>query len=154
MQKKILFTTGFVLLNTLCFAQNKVRTDTIPTEEFKIIPDKVFEMGIPLLFLFLLITAIISYGKHRAENQLKLKMIEKDISEESLLKIFKESNAIAKLQPLKWFLFSLATGLSVLTIYLCRKFMNDSAGYLALSIIILFNAIASLIYYNILSKRV
>lgn len=155
MQKKLIFTMGIFGLNATCFAQEKITAHSLNgPEEFKIIPDKVFEMGIPLLFIFLIINTIVSYGKHRAENQLKLKMTEKGISEESLLKIFKESNAISKLQPMKWFLFSLATGLSILIIYLCRKFMSDSAGYLALSIIILFNAVAAFVYYNILSKKI
>jgi hypothetical protein len=154
MQKKIAGTAAVFFLCALCFAQDKITSGTTPGEEFKIIPDKVFEIGIPLLFIFLLMNALISYGKHRAENQLKLKMLEKGISEEALVKIFKESNAVAKVQPLKWFLFGVATGLSVLIIYLARKFMHDSAGYLALSIIILFNAAASFIYYIVLSKRV
>ena len=54
-----------------------------------------------------------AFSKNKAENQLKLKMLEKNISEETIIKIFKESNAIVKLQPLKWFLFTLAMAASL-----------------------------------------
>ena len=122
MKRKIVVTVSFLLSNLLCFAQNNTEVHTLnyDPDKLKIIPDRVFEFGIPLLFIFLLLNTLIAIIKNRAENQLKLKMIEKGISDETLVKIFKESNAIAKLQPLKWFLFSIATATALVTIHFSR----------------------------------
>jgi hypothetical protein len=119
----------------------------------KVIPDKVFEFGIPMLLIFLFLNTIVVVLKNRAEHQLKLKMIDKGVSEESLVKIFRESNAIVKLQPLKWFLFALATGVALLIIHLSRSWLASQSGYLAVSILLLCNAAAFFTYYKILSKK-
>ena len=156
MQKKIILTVSFFLLNLICFAQDKVENHTLNYDpgKLKIIPDKVFEFGIPLFFIFLLLNTLISILKNRAEQQLKLKIIEKGVSEETLVKIFKESNTIVKLQPLKWFLFSIATATALVTIHFSRNHLVNQSGYLAVGIYLLFISAAFLIYYNILSKKV
>lgn len=140
--------------------QFAIAQDTLTThsgrysgDSYQLIPDKVTEIAIPLLAAFLFLTIIANVFKNRADHQLKLRMIEKGVSEESLVKIFKESNAIAKLQPLKWFLFSLALAISFITIHLLRDLLRNGSGYLPLGIIILFFSIASFIYYRILSKN-
>ena len=155
MQKKVIITIGVLLANCICFAQDKVETHTLnyDPEKLKIIPDKVFEFGIPLLFIFLLLNTVVSILKNRAENQLKLKMLEKEVSEETLIKIFKESNAIAKLQPLKWFLFSFAMAISLLIIHFGREFLVNQSGYLAVGIFLLFLSTAFYIYYRILQNK-
>jgi hypothetical protein len=135
------------------YAQDKNTPVSVAHETFKIIPDKIFEIAVPLIFVFLLLNLLVSYLKSSAENKIKLKMIEKDISEESLNKVFKESNAIRKMQPLKWFLFSLANGLAILILFFLRHTIEDSSGYFAISVIILFNASASFFYYKLLSKK-
>ena len=142
-------------LTAFCFAQDTTRaTLNYDPERQKIIPDKVFEFGVPLFFIFLLLNTIVAILKNRAEHQLKLKIIEKDVPEETLIKIFKESNAIAKLQPLKWFLFTFAIAIALFIIHLCRNFLIDQSGYLAVGIFLLFISTAFFIYYNILSKKV
>ncbi|HEX9827875.1 MAG TPA: hypothetical protein VGA80_14845 [Flavobacteriaceae bacterium] len=155
MQKKTIFTMGLFLVNALCFAQDKVETHTVnyDPDRLKIIPDKVFEFGIPLFFIFLLLNTIVSILKNRAEHQLKLKMLEKGISDETLLKIFKESNTIAKLQPLKWFLFSLALAVSLLVIHFSRNYLINQSGYLAVGLLLFFLSISFFIYYNILKNK-
>ena len=156
MKRKIIVTVNFLLANLLCFAQNNTEIHTLnyDPDNLKIIPDRVFEFGIPLLFIFLLLNTLIAIIRNRAENQLKLKMIEKGISDETLVKIFKESNAIARLQPLKWFLFSIATATALVTIHFSRYYLINQSGYLAVGIFLLFLSAAFLIYYNILSKKV
>lgn len=156
MPKKLLITILLFLSSATAFAQDKIETHKLDydPDKLKIIPDKVFEMGIPLLFLFFVIQALMSFAKMRAENRLKLRMIEKGVSEETLLAIFKESNAIARLQPLKWFLFSLATGLALIIIHFSRDFLVNSSGYFAIGIILLLNAAAFAVYYTILSKKI
>lgn len=146
----------FLLLwSYIAEAQEKTQTTVMPgpPDGGGIIPDKVLETGIPLLFLFFVLNTLVSYSKSRAENRLKLKMIDKGISEEALIKIFSDGNKILRLQPIKWFLFSLATGLALMAIYLSGNMVKDPSGFFALSIIVLFNAFASYGYYLILSRK-
>ena len=155
MPKKILI-TGFVLLiNSICLAQANPETHILnyDPDKLKIIPDKIFELGLPLLFIFLLLNTIVAVLKNRAEQQLKLKMIEKGVSEETLIKIFQESNAISRLQPLKWFLFSLAAGIALLVIHFSRDYLVNQSGYMAIGIFLLFMSAAFLIYYTLLSRK-
>ena len=155
MKNKIIMLVSLLPLTAFCFAQDTTRgTLNYDPERLKIIPDKVFEFGVPLFFIFLLLNTVITILKNRAEHQLKLKIIEKDVPEETLIKIFKESNAIAKLQPLKWFLFTFAIAIALFIIHLCRNFLIDQSGYLAVGIFLLFISTAFFIYYNILSKKV
>ena len=156
MLRKILITLGVLLSNLIGFAQDKVDIHTLnyDPESLKIIPDKFFELGIPLLVIFILLNTIIAVLKNRAEQQIKLKMIEKGVSEDALIKIFKESNAVAKLQPLKWFLFIFGTALALLCIHFTRDFLINQSGYLAVGIFLLFISAAFFIYYTILSKKI
>ena len=84
MLKKITITAAILIINLLCFAQDKTVNNelTYDPEKLKIIPDKVLEFGIPLLFIFLLLNTVVAILKNRAENQLKLKLIEKGIPDE------------------------------------------------------------------------
>ncbi|MBA3286206.1 MAG: hypothetical protein H0U27_14275 [Nitrosopumilus sp.] len=155
MHKKVVTTTWILLMNLLCFAQDRVETNTLNYDphKLKIIPDKVFEIGIPLFIIFLLLNTVVTILKNRAENQLKLKMLEKEVSEETLIQIFKESNAIAELQPLKWFLFTLAIALAFLVIHFSRHLLINQSGYLAGSVFLLFLSAAFFIYYQILQRK-
>ena len=155
MFRKILFSIVTLLAVSVAYAQDKVETRTLDydPDKLKIIPDKVFEMGVPLIFLFLLVHVVITFGKIRAENQLKMKMIEKGVSEETLVEIFKESNAIARLQPLKWCLFAAATGLALMIIHFSRDYLVNESGYVAVGIILLLNSAAFAIYYYILARK-
>lgn len=156
MKVKIIITACALLTNVMCFAQDQmgITAFNYDTEKPGIIPDKFFEIGIPLLIIFFLINTLISVLKNRAEHQLKLKMIEKGVSEDTLIRIFKESNAISRLQPLKWFLFTLCPAVALLIIYLFGNLFNDQSGYLAVAIFLFFISAAFLIYYYILSKKV
>lgn len=153
--KKIFGLSLLLLTAATLFAQNgnTVRQLNYDPDAMKIIPDKVFEFAIPMLLIFLVLNTIVIILKNRAEHQLKLKMIEKGVSEESLVKIFKESNAIVKLQPLKWFLFALGTGIALLLIHFSKGWFMNQSGYLAVGTILLCNAIAFFIYYKILSQK-
>jgi len=155
MRSRIITIIAALLTSFAGFAQDTTEYHMLnyDPEKLKIIPDKVFEFGIALLFLFLLLNMITSILKNKAEHQLKLKIIDKGISEEGLVKIFKESNAMASLQPLKWFLFSLAIGLSLILIHFTKKYLVNQSGYLATSIILIAIATAFFIYYRILAKK-
>lgn len=156
MQKKIFITISFLLTGFIGFAQDIRETHTLnyDPDKLKIIPDKVFEIGLPLLFIFMLLNTIVSVLKNRAEHQLKLKMVDKGVSDEALTKIFKESNTIAKLQPLKWFLFSLAISISLFIIHFTRNYLVNQSGYFAVGMFLLFISVSFFIYYNILQKKI
>jgi hypothetical protein len=153
--KRRLLAFALLMINGICDAQDSTihRTLDYDPDKLKLIPDKVFEFGIPLLFLFLLLSTIVSILKNRADQQLKLKMVDKGIADETLIQIFKESNAISKLQPLKYFLLCSSLGISFIIIHFCKDYLVNQSGYFALGIILLFTSIAFLIYYRILQNR-
>lgn len=126
---------------------------SLDTEQSKIFPDKVTEMLVPLLFLFLLLNMLVAVLKNRAEIRLKEKMVDRGISEEALVKIFGGANAMQHMQPLKWFLFTLANGLALLLLHFCRHWLAGQSGYLAAGMVLLFNAAAFFTYYRRISKK-
>ena len=154
--KKMLLSAGAVLLmiSMGCAQDNRPNIIDYDPDKFKIVPDKVFEIGVPLLFLFLLLNVIVSVIKTRAANRLTERMIDKGISEDALIKIFKDQHAITKLQPLKWFLFTFATAAGSITLHLLRSYLINQSGYLAIGIILGFLSVAFLAYYRLLSKRI
>ena len=78
--KTILLTILLMSIALISNAQDIVQSGSLPysPNENKIIPDKMLEFGIPILFLFLLLRTIVTVMKNRADNQLKLKMVEKE----------------------------------------------------------------------------
>jgi hypothetical protein len=157
MKKLAVLPALFVILATVStFAQDVVEHNTLNYDPHrdKVIPDKVFEIGIPFLIIFLLLNAIVTIIRNRAEHQLKLRMIDKGVSDETLVKVFRESNAVQSLQPLRWFIFSAALGFAFLIIHLMREYLLEhGGGYLPVAIILFLTSIASLIYYRLLQKR-
>lgn len=126
---------------------------SLDPEQSKIFPDKLTEMLVPLLFLFLLLNTLVAVLKNRAESRLKERMVDKGISEEALVKIFGEANAMRRMQPLKWFLFALANGLALVLLHCCRHWLAGQSGYLAMGLVLLFNAAAFFTYYRRISKK-
>ncbi|MCO6489806.1 MAG: hypothetical protein J5I98_15425 [Phaeodactylibacter sp.] len=119
----------------------------------KIFPDKVIEMLVPLLFLFLLLNMLVAVLKYRAEMRLKEKMVDKGISEEALVEIFGTAIAMQRMQPLKWFLFAAANGLALVLLHFSRYWLAGQSGYLAMGLVLLFNAAAFYVYYRLISKK-
>jgi hypothetical protein len=119
-----------------------------------LLPDKFFEFGVPLLVVFLVLDAVVSLLKQRGEVQLKKMAIEKGVSEESLARLFKASDRVARLQPLKWFLLALSVGLSLVLIHFLRSFLGAGSGYLVVGIVLVFAAGSFYAYYRILETRV
>lgn len=119
----------------------------------KIIPDKVFELGLPLLLLFIIANTIMSVFKIKADNKLREKAIDKGISEPTLVSLFAEDNHLYKYVFFKWFLILAAFGLSLIFIYFLFHLTRIRSGYLAIGIITLFMSFAFLIYSNRLQKR-
>ena len=152
--QKILAAAAAILLPAVSFAQEVSQQwqGRDPHYE-KIIPDKFFEIGLPLLFLYSLGHLIVSILKNRAENQLKIRMVDKGVSEETIVTLFKENNIINTLQPLKWGLFVLAIGVALIIIHINREYLRSQSGFLAVAIILIAMAIAFFIYYRILSLK-
>lgn len=143
-----------LLLHAAAYAAGAQETaQGFDPEESKIFPDKLTEMLVPLLFLFLLLNMLITVLKNRAEARLKERMVDKGISEEALVKIFSDANTMYRMQPLKWFLFAFANGLALVLLHFCRHWLAGQSGYLAMGLVLLFNAAAFLIYYRRVSKK-
>ena len=144
-----------LLANSLAgLAQDTSRIiDVYDPNDHKIIPDKVFEIGLPLLVLFFIINAFVSVFRIKAENRLREKAIDKGISEATLIALFGEDKKLSNLVYLKWFLVLAALGISMLIIHALADYLQSQSGYLALGIITILQAIALFIYYLILKKR-
>lgn len=123
-------------------------------DENKIIPDKAFELGVPLLLIFIIINAVITALKIKTEARLKEKALDKGISEPTLIELFRDDKVMMRNNYLKWFLVLAAFGIALIYVYMLQHYVRMSGGYLALGIISLFISIALLIYYRITRKQV
>ena len=125
----------------------------IVRENDKIIPDKVFEFGVPLLLIFMVLNTIVSVFKIRAEGVLKQKALDKGISDGVLIELFREDKQMIKNTYLKWFLVLAAMGIALMYVHFLHQYVQMSSGYLALGIICLLVSIAFLIYYRIIRNQ-
>lgn len=141
--------TGIMIMSNLSL-QAQITDDP---DRNKIIPDKVFEMGIPMVLIVLIFNAIISIFKIRSETRLKEKAMEKGISESTLIELFRDDKVMMRNNYLKWFLVLAALGISMIYIHLLDQYVRMKSGYLALGLIALFVSIAFLIYYLIIRKK-
>jgi len=143
-----------LLVSALVIGQEKVvRELDYDPDKLKIIPDKVFEIGLPLLFLYLVANTILTIFRIKAENRLKEKAFDKGLSEQTLLTLFAQDKKMERLLYLKWFLVLAALGISLIYIHLLAEFVHIRSGYLALGMITLMVSLAFLIYYRILRKQ-
>ena len=150
---KISFVICLLFNSATLFAQEVNRTIDYDPEKNKIIPDKVFEIGLPLLFLFLIANVILSVFKIKAENRLKEKALDKGLSEATLIAMFSEEKILNRYSYIKWFLVLFALGLSLLIIHFCSSYFKTQSGYLALGLIVIFQAFAFAIYYRIIQRN-
>lgn len=155
MRFKIAATLGFLFLTTASFAQEVVRTlpDGYDPDKYKLIPDKVFEIGLPLLVIFLIANSIVNIFKIKAENRLKEKALDRQLSEETLVALFSQDKSLAKYVYLKWFLILAALGLSLVYLHLLAQFTGIQSAYLGLGMVAFFLSIAFFIYYRIIRKQ-
>src|SRR5215211_3708795 len=109
---KTFISRGSIVINCLLISIVSVGQDTTQTRQLndiydpnanKIIPDKVFEFGVPLLILYLIANTIMSIFRIKAENKLKEKALDKGISETTLIALFQDDKKMARLLYLKWF---------------------------------------------------
>ena len=154
MKKKLtilLSTTLTFMITTVSLAQDTIH-NVLPhgydPNHDKIIPDKVFEIGLPLLFLFMLVNSIVTIFKIRAENRLKEKVLDKQVSDATLVTLFAEDKSLARYSYLKWFLILAALGVSFIIIP-----RTPGHGYMALGMISLLLSFAFLAYFLIIRKK-
>jgi hypothetical protein len=150
--KRVILNLVILVICSMFTVQNALASTDL-SNEVKILPDKTYEVVVPLLFLLLISNIFITIRKNRADREIKERLIELGISEEALIAIFKESNKMASLQPLKWCIFGLAGSLSLLFIHLTKNVWYYGDGLLATGIILLFFSIAFLIFQVLLNKR-
>lgn len=128
--------------------------DTIPDPHLnKVIPDKVFEIGLPLLLIFFLVQTLVTILKNRGETRLKEKAIDKGISEATLIQLFGEDKNLKTLFYFKWFLMLAALGLAFLTIHALGSKATVQSPYIVFAIITLAISIAFFIYWLIIQKK-
>ena len=155
-----------LLLSVFMQAQDSLRTvtydpsgnKTIIYKDYdphanKIIPDKVFEFGVPLLLIFLVLNTIVAIFKMKSEAALKEKAMDKGISESTLIELFREDRQMLKNIYLKWFLVMAALGIALIYIHMLHQYAKISSGYFALGLISLMISIAFLIYYRIIRRQ-
>jgi hypothetical protein len=159
MKKKILTIISILALSAiqnLAVAQDTVRLEYpkgYDPHYNKVIPDKVFEIGLPLLVLFLIASSIVSVFKVRAENRLKEKALDKQLSEATLIALFTQDKAMVKFDYLKWALILGSVGISLFLIQLLSNTYKFYSGYWGVGIMFIFLSAAFFIYYNILRKK-
>lgn len=122
-------------------------------DEGKMIPDKVFEIGAPLLLLWFIINTIVNIFKIKSEARLKEKALDKGISEATLIELFREDKKIIRSNYLKWFLVLCALGIALIYIHLLGQYKIMASGYLSLGLISFFVSIALFIYYRLSRKH-
>lgn len=138
-------------IDTIDATKNKIVY--IDPHQNKIIPDKVFEFGVPFLLILLVLNTITTIFKIRAEASLKEKALDKGISEATLIELFRDDKQMIRNAYLKWFLTLAAIGVALIYIHLMHQYVSISSGYMAMGIIALFVSIAFLIYYRIIRKQ-
>ena len=148
----ITFLFGFFSISAFSQDVNRSLAPGYDPHYDKIIPDKVFEIGLPLLLLFLISSTILTIFKTRAENRLKEKALDKDISEATLIALFAEDKSMAKYVYLKWFLILAALGISFISATLIN-IRGPQSGYISIGLISIYMSIAFLIYYFIIRRK-
>jgi len=144
MKKNFLLIAPILLLSgmsNICFSQDTLHRIIPPVYDphyDKIVPDKVFEIGLPLLVLFLISNAVVNIFKVRAEARLKEKALDKQLSEQTLIALFSQDKSLVKYSYLKYFLILAALGLSFLAIQFLATTSVLRSGYLAVGIMALF----------------
>ena len=121
-------------------------------EQHKLIADKIIEIGLPLLFLFLIAHSIVSIIRTRAEQRLRERAIDRGLSEPTLMSLFGEDRRLSQMVYLKWFLVLAALGLSLAVLHLMAVYSTAMTGFLQLAIVSFFQAAALLVYYRV-SRR-
>ncbi|HUR31920.1 MAG TPA: hypothetical protein VMZ69_10850 [Saprospiraceae bacterium] len=151
MKSKLLSVLFISLVSSALYAQETVH-DNWPSgydpHHEKLIPDKVFEIGLPLLFLFLLANAIVTIFKIRAESRLKEKVLDKQLSDSTLGVLFTTDKSLAKYSYLKWFFILASLGISFMII----PFIPDHS-YFSVGLVSLLLSLAFLCYFLILKKN-
>ena len=147
---------GGALLGSLVSVSQDVNRTLAPGYDphyDKILPDKIFEIGLPLVVLFIIANSISNIFKIRAENKLKEKALDRQLSEQTLVSLFSEDKKLFQSVFLKWFFILGAIGLSLIFIYFLFTITGIRSGYLALGIITTFMAFAFLAYYKSIQRK-
>jgi hypothetical protein len=151
----ILILSAILIMNGLGLkAQDTVRIrELYDPYNRKIISDKVFELGVPLLLLVVIINAVISVFKIKTEARLKEKAMDKGISEPTLIELFRDDKMMMRNNYLKWFLVLAFLGIALIYIHMLNQYVRMASDMLALGLISLFISIGLFIYYRITRKQ-
>ena len=109
---------------------------------------KLFEIMIPSALLLIFFIVVLAIYRIQASKQIKLKLIERGISEENLVQLFKASSGDTIFGALKWALVLSGVGVGLAA---AQPF---GFGALSFGIITICAGIGFFIYYLVMRKRV
>ncbi len=106
------------------------------------IPDKVFELGIPLVTIIIIFYSIISLFRIVTDNRTRQRLIDKGVSDEALKQMLLNGNKRIPLEALKWGLILGFTGLALIVcsfipfgyLTFATLFLGIAAGLLLFSL--------------------
>ncbi len=97
------------------------------------IPDKVFEMGVPLVFIIMFFYTITAVLRIITENKTRQRLIDKGVSDEALKQMLVNGSTRMKTETRKWALVILFTGIGL---FICKflPFGYETFAVLCISI--------------------
>ncbi|MBL7852026.1 MAG: hypothetical protein JNN04_14080 [Cyclobacteriaceae bacterium] len=130
--------------------------DTVAQEEAPprpwMLSDKIIEFAVPMFIITMVLQALVTIIKIRANQKLKERILEKEGNHEAMFKLFNETERITKLEPLKWAFLTMALAVSFFTILSINE-SSPISELLSLSIVFILMSLAFLAYYLILNRK-
>jgi hypothetical protein len=133
--KKIFTTLTGLLFTTLAYSQ-----ETNPAYQRRV-PDRVFEMGIPLLVILAFLYVIVLIFRIMSDNKMKARLIEKGISEDTIKLLVENGRRKLSLEAFKWGLIIGFCGIGL--------FINQYIvfGFTSFAVLFMCNAAALITFY-------
>ena len=109
----------------------------------KVIPDKIIEIPVAILGIYLAATFILKIIKMVLDNRLKYKLLEKGVSADVVKEFLQPTVRDTKNEVLKWTVLFTGICAGLIISYFFQPYGNHTVAILAFSI-----AVSYLIYYN------
>lgn len=111
------------------------------------VPDKAFEIAIPVLLILAILNALVSIFRIKAENKVRQQLIDKGVSDDNLKQMLLNGNQRIRLETLKWGLMIGCTGVGL---FICQFL---TFGFITFSILFISIGIALLAFYTLSGKQ-
>lgn len=110
------------------------------------VPDKAFELSIPVLLILAFLHTVVSIFRIKAENKVRQQLIDKGISDDALKQMLLNGNERIRMGSLKW---GLIIGCAGLGLFVCQFL---TFGFITFSVLFISIA-AGMIAFYILSGK-